>query len=404
MDAAPFVRSTGNTVWWGSDSPRLESFADGAQGWQVTSGALATILLEHASRAGVHVERTRARSVDGASDRTVFVLDCTGRVGLFARARGLRVYDTKYRTVAMVGLWHSPRPFDLPDPSHTVIESYDGGWAWSVPRSQHERFVAIMVDPRTSDLQRASPAPDVYMTQLRKTTRMSRLVAGRTLMDGPIGWDASMYHATQYVDDNLLLVGDAASFVDPLSSAGIKKALASGWLAAVAIRTALKRPAMRRIALDFFASREAEVYASFRSMTERFFSEAAVGHAHRFWADRSDRPESVSDREALSAAFERLRASAHLRVARPMGVRIEQRPTVRDAEIVMESRLVSNDSTAGERYVFGVDLLALLDLAPAYTSVPDLFAAYNQRHAPVGLPDFLGALATALAHKWLLWL
>ena len=34
-----------------------------------------------------------------------------------------------------------------------------------------------------------------------------------------------------------LLAGDAGSFIDPLSSAGVKKALASAWLAAVAVST-----------------------------------------------------------------------------------------------------------------------------------------------------------------------
>ena len=44
-----------------------------------------------------------------------------------------------------------------------------------------------------------------------------------------------MYDATRFVDGDVLLVGDAGSFLDPLSSAGVKKALASGWLAAVAV-------------------------------------------------------------------------------------------------------------------------------------------------------------------------
>lgn len=74
----------------------------------------------------------------------------------------------------------------------------------------------------------------------------------------------------------MLLVGDAGSFVDPLSSAGVKKALASGWLAAVAVHTALVRPAMRDAAFRFFAAREREMYASLRAMTERHLGDAAA--------------------------------------------------------------------------------------------------------------------------------
>jgi flavin-dependent dehydrogenase len=430
IDAAPFIRSSGNTVWWGSETPRVESFADGQRGWQVTSGALAELLLAHAEHSGVALERTRAPITEAARARASFVLDCTGRAGLLARARGLRVYDARYRTVAMVGVWSSDRAFDVPDPSHTLIESYDAGWAWSVPRSPRERFVAVMVDPRRMSGLKPGPAgrepatvPGVrgfppgaastetvkpglafYREQLGRTRQMARLVHGATLVNGPGGWDASMYHATRYVDDNILLVGDAASFLDPLSSAGIKKALASGWLAAVAVHTALTRPAMRDIALGFFAAREAEVYDSFRAMTERFFSEAAAGHAHPFWRDRGDESAAPSGQRAVEAAFERLRRAPQLRVARHGTVVVEPRPAVRGTEIVLEPRLVTAGADAGLRHAFGVDLLALIDLAPAYSSVPDLLAAYNQHHGPVALPDFLGALATALAHRWLVWL
>jgi 2-polyprenyl-6-methoxyphenol hydroxylase-like FAD-dependent oxidoreductase len=424
IEAAPFVPSTGNTVWWGSDAPRVELFTGMGHGWQATSASLGAILVEHARQSGVQIAWVRAETPAIALDSAAFVLDCTGRTGLLARGRGLRRYDSRYRTVAMVGVWRREGGFGLPDPSHTLIESYDGGWAWSVPRSPQERFVAVMVDPRATatlsgDMTRLTPeladpkrgpaGPSsaglaLYREQLNRTRHIKRIVVEGALTTGPTGFDASMYHAARYVDGNLLLVGDAASFLDPLSSAGIKKALASGWLAAVAIHTALTKPAMRDTALAFFAAREAEVYASFRAMTERFFSEAAAGHAHPFWSDRRDEPASPADRLATEAAFERLRQAPELRLVRGTGTIVEPRPAVRGAEIVLEPHLVSGDQDAAIRFAFDVDLLALIDLATAYTSVPGLFAAYNERHAPVALPDFLAALATVLARNWLVWL
>lgn len=417
IDRARFVRSTGNTVWWGNDTPRIELFAGDRLGWQVTSQAFADILLEHARGAGVDVRIGRADLAAVTGSRAGFVLECTGRAGLLTRARGLREYDSRYRTVAMVGVWRCAQGFDVADSSHTLIESYDAGWAWSVPRSPHERFVAVMVDPRRlsgkgrpagaaapASAECTKPGRARYREQLSRTREMARIIADATLTTEPAGWDASMYRATRYVDGNVLLVGDAASFLDPLSSAGIKKALASGWLAAIAVHTALVRPAMRDTALAFFAAREAEVYAAFRAMTGEMFSEAAAWHAHPFWTDRSDEASSSADRPAIEEAFERLRRSASFQVTRSVEVRVEPRPAVRDNEIVLEPRLVSGDEDAGVRYTFGVDLLALIDMAPAYASVPELFAAYHQRHGPVALPDVLGALATALARKWLVWL
>ncbi|MCC6990747.1 MAG: tryptophan 7-halogenase, partial [Acidobacteria bacterium] len=48
IDGAGFVRSSGHTVWWGDDAPRCEPFADGARGWQATTGRLGRVMLDAA--------------------------------------------------------------------------------------------------------------------------------------------------------------------------------------------------------------------------------------------------------------------------------------------------------------------------------------------------------------------
>lgn len=400
VDAAGFVRSTGNTVWWGRDAGRVESFPDGALGWQVTAARFEPILQAAAAAAGVRLQHNRLPAEDVEARQATFILDCTGRAGVMARARGWRKTESGHRTVALVGRWRPPSTFDLPEPTHTVIESYSNGWAWSVPHVDGSRSVAVMVDPRTSNLAHDRSSRAVYQAEVDKTAQLSTLLRDAALDGGPFGWDASMYSATQYADDRLLLVGDAGSFIDPLSSAGVKKALASGWLAAIATHTALLRPHMRQVAFDFFAAREAAIYRAFRIMTEQFLADAASNYDHPFWSDRTD-PENASDNEAVEAAFERLRAAESINLRKGPGVSVEPRPAVNTAEIVLESRLVTATIPDGVRYVRDVDLIALVDLAPHFSQVPDLFDAYNRRTAPVSLPDFLSALSSALAKGWL---
>jgi hypothetical protein len=53
------------------------------------------------------------------------------------------------------------------------------------------------------------------------------------------------------------------------------------------------------------------------------------------------------------------------------------------------------------RYLRDVDVLALLELAPAARQVPELFDAYVRRLGRTALPDFLFALATTVARGWL---
>ena len=421
IERAKFIRSTGNTVWWGSREPRVETFAGGGRGWQVETGMLEAVMLEEAGRAGVAIERVAPSESGESKDSPLrsFVLDCTGRSGVLARAKGLRRYDDGPRTIALVASWRRDQPWPVPDDTHTLIESYETGWAWSVPVADRVRHIAVMVDPQRSDLARGASAREIYLGEIAKTTVFGQLTAAASFGDGPWGWDASTYRSDQYAGDGWLLVGDAGSFIDPLSSAGVKKALASGWLAAIVTNTCLVRPAMRQPALDFYAARELEVEAAHARASRRFLAEAAPNHPHPFWSERapalseperlwrsgeSNGDEPASDGEAaphVRAAFDQLRRApsftAHLNPA----TRIEPRPAVGDREIVMELRIVDSDQPAGIRHVRGVDLLLLLELAPSHHQVPDLFEAYLRRSSPVALPDFLYALAMAVARRWL---
>ena len=429
IDRAGFIRSTGNTVWWGSRAPRVEVFAGGALGWQVETEVLEAVMFDEAARAGVAIERRVITDADcggGSLDPPAsFVLDCTGRSGVLARAKGLRKYDDGPRTVALVASWRRDGPWPVPDHTHTLIESYETGWAWSVPtaiagrrapragqaiagvsgaRSPKPgvRHIAVMIDPQRSDLARGGSAREVYLAEIAKTAAFKELTDAASFENGPWGWDASTYKADHYAGDGWLLVGDAGSFIDPLSSAGVKKALASGWLAAVATHTCLVRPAMRQQALEFFSARETEVEAAHARASRGFLAVAAPSHPHPFWSERADEgPGDGDDAPHIREAFDELRRAPSLNVHANPAIRIEPRPAVGGREIVMEQRIVDRDRPSGVRHVRGVDVLVLLELAPSQSQVPDLFEAYLRRSSPVALPDFLYALATAVARRWL---
>ena len=136
----------------------------------------------------------------------------------------------------------------------------------------------------------------------------------------------------------------------------------------------------------------------------RHLAGAAAAYDHPFWSDRDDvtRTEDA-DRTAITAAFDRLRQADRLHLRRARGGSVIERPAVSGREIVLEPRLITDRDRAGIRFVSDVDILPLVDLAPTMPTVPDLFAAYNKRAAPVGLPEFLTALSTALARGWLEW-
>jgi flavin-dependent dehydrogenase len=400
IDRAGFIRSTGNTVWWGGDA-RVEPFAEGARGWQVDLAVLEPLLLEEASRAGVRIER---RTVSGdeviaLTEVRPYILDCTGRAGLIARALNVRRLHDGPRTIGLVGEWRATAAWRIPDDSHTLVASYADGWLWSVPTTPLRRHVSAMIDPQRSDLARGGSARDLYLAEIRKSREFVDLLEHAELVGGPWGWDASTYYAEQYARDRWLLVGDAGSFIDPLSSAGVKKALASAWLAAVAVHTAVTSPAMREQAFRFYTDREREVEQHHSEEARRFLSDAARGHDRPFWADRAADATASGEDAAARAAFERIRSQPAFAASAAPHLRIEARPLVRANLITLEPHVIDDGSPV--RYLHGVDVLGMLELAPTVSQVPDLFEAYVRRHGPVPLHDFLLALATAIGRGFL---
>ena len=339
-----------------------------------------------------------------------FMLDCSGRAGVIAR-QGFRRHERAHATVALVGVWQRAGGWGLEDETHTLVETYADGWAWSVPVSSSVRYVTVMVDPRVTELERGERLEHLYRAELNKTRQFRKLVAKATLQDSPWGCDASLYCACQYGSPGVLLVGDAASFIDPLSSFGVKKALASAWLAAVVVHTCLTKPDMQTAALEFFSMREQHMYASYLKQSTRFFHEAANGHPHPFWTGRATTVDAGVTGEEVDidelrrdptvlAAFEALKRSPSIELRPTDQACTDKRPAVLDREVILEDRLVADSlptGLAGIRFLRGVDLPALVNIAGDHSQVPDLFDAYNRTHQPVILPDFLGALSVLVA-------
>ena len=440
IDTAGFLPSSGNTVWRGDETTRTACFADGATGLQVERHDLDALLLRLAAQAGAQVRvnalvrGARLALVDGrpgpaaatisystgdSSTHTIeaqFVLDCSGRASVIAR-RGFRVHDVGRTTLALTAVWMRRDGWGLGDETHTLVETYSDGWAWSVPVTPSRRYVTVMVDPRVTDLDRGGAITACYEAELAKTAALRRVLAPATRVTAPWGCDASLYHAPTCGGPGMLLVGDAASFIDPLSSYGVKKALASAWLAAVVVHTSLTNSALATVALDLFNRREREIHAAAVRQSAQFFADAATRHHHPFWTGRAtmDQMDETGDAgdtapeididalrhdPAVMAAFDTLRRGSGIRLRRGDHLRVEARPALTMRDVVMEDRLVLPDwppTGRGVRFLRDIDLVQLVELAPDHRQVPDLYDAYNRQCPPVSLPDFLGALSVLLA-------
>ena len=482
IDQAGFFAARGNLVRWADAPLRRADFAPGTVGHHVVRDAFDALLLDLAEEAGAEVRRdarvrrvVRARAAGdggdprqrveyedargaGATLRSRFVLDCSGRSGVIANPE-LRVHDQSNATVALAGIWRSNADAPPAEP-YTLVESYRDGWAWSMPVSDTRRYLTMMIDPRRTRLLKGKGRRRLYLAELEKTREARRLAADAHLASDISGHTASQYTASQFAGDGLLLVGDAGSFIDPLASVGVKKALASAWLAAVTVHTCISTPDMHDVALEFFESRERETWLAHRRHTARYYREAAAAHGHGFWSARAEAAggipapapsaqltrasgpsashvpasgESAStdpghapaldpahtpaldlsaevhipvptepdiaalrrDPDVLQA-FSDLRAAPAIRLRPAAGLRRLQLPAVRGRRIVLDEHLASPALPDGVRFLRDIDLPPLVAMAGRHDQVPDLYQAYLDRVATVSLPDFLGALSVLL--------
>jgi len=416
VDGAGFLRTSGNTVWWGDGDARVETY--GGVGYQVVRADLDRLLLDLAAQAGAEVRVAVARGAGlgeapwveaGASAplEARFLVDCSGRAGLVAR-RGLRLLEPRLDTLAVLGVWERPGGWGLQDESHTLVETYEDGWAWSIPVTPDRRYFTVMIDPPA----RGRRLEQVYAAELAKTAHIGKLLEGAAPVGNPWACEASLYTASRFAGPGFLLVGDAGSFIDPLSSFGVKKALASAWAGAVVVNTCLSRPALAEAALEFFSNRERQVWQSHRRLASRYYQEAAARYPSGFWKRRADAPVDPApwheDEEALKrdpqvrAALATLQRGPGIRLRAGADVRTEPRPAISGRQVVLEPAVVAPGVPEGLRFLYGVDLPRLVEMAPRHRQAPDLFEAYNRTGAPVGLPEFLAALAALLAHGILL--
>ena len=443
LEAAGFHANRGNVAWWAGAPARREDFAGDEEGFHTDRGSLEEVLAAAVRAAGAHLhDGTRVRSgeqgpegwtlrVEGpdgpATVDAGWVIDATGRTGVLARAEG-REPDRSTTTLALVRRWRRRGGWQDVGAHHTLVESYADGWAWSVPLDDEVRCFTAMIDQRHADL----AGVDVDAMLERELARTRHVGPGREGAE-PQGsaWacPASLYTVASFARRGLLLAGDAGSFIDPLSSFGVKKALSSGWLAGVAAHTAMIDPEMADAAVTYFDRRERDVYRSYRAISASFFQTAAEHHGTEYWSRRAEAarragesegsepeappietsPDAVVDATGRTGvpeadvrrAFDVIRERPTLAAVRGRTLKTVEQPGIDGHRITLREHLVSEAQPRGMRYVRGVDLRTLVDVAPHHPDVPDGWAAYNGRAAPVTLPDYLTALATAFAAGFL---
>ncbi len=326
---AGFPVKRGGTFRWGSNpQPWTFSFAlsskfagDASTAYQVERMTFDQILLDNARRNGVDV-REQSPVVDVVDDggrvcgvrytdaggvqrevRSRYIIDASGNTSrIHGRVGGQRRYSEFFRNLALFGYFEGGKRMPAPNQGNILAVAFDAGWFWYIPLTDSLTSVGAVLLPDALDRVRGD-RERALRTLINDCPLIADYLAGaRRVTTGPYGEirvrkDYS-YIREKFWRPGIVLVGDAACFIDPVFSSGVHLATYSALLAARSINTALRDGADEAACFEEFEARYRREYARFHDFLVAFYDMHQDEKSY-FWKAKKVTNNAASDLEAF---------------------------------------------------------------------------------------------------------
>ena len=261
------------------------------------------------------------------------------------------------------------------------MESIPEGWFYTAGLADNRRVTGLMAHRDLLPGHLHSSARRVYSDALARTRYSSGLLRGAT-WDGKVRiFAAGPTLVERVAGSSWLLVGDAASTVDPISSQGIQKAITSALAAGVVVETILTRPDQAGAAIEFYQDREEATYRLHVDSLSRLYSREGRFSDQPFWMRRLSVEDSVTREEAVRSELLTTRSILHdgtrFRVSRD--TRLLLRPVLEDDRIELRQVAVTTREPRGMRYCGHVCVPTLLSLMEDGPNVLMLHDRYEKQ-------------------------
>lgn len=326
---AGFTVKHGGTFKWGaSEQPWTFDFAASRRmagptsyAYQVERMRFDKILLDNAHRNGVEVREncpvTDVRKVDGrvagvrytdadgkrqeAAAR--YVVDASGNTTRLSNKSGARrEYSPFFRNLALFGYFEGGGRLPEPNQGNIFSCTFEHGWFWYIPLSPTLTSVGAVVNQESAALVQGDPEA-AMRGFIAACPQIAEKLAGATrVTEGPYGqlrvrkdWS---YCNTAFSAPGMVLVGDAACFVDPVFSSGVHLATYGGLLAARSINAYLAGDVEEKEAFAEFERRYRREYGLFYEFLVGFY-DMHQSESSYFWQARKVTNASVPDLEAF---------------------------------------------------------------------------------------------------------
>lgn len=420
-----FPSTSGNLAAWGADEPGFTPHGPAKKfcGLQIDRSKFDAILLEAARRAGAVVfqparptafeaagagwrVRARVPSGQGAVLTARFLADATGRARRLARHLGLAA-RSHGRLVGLIGYWNERESTSTArgDGYNTLVESAPWGWGYTAALARGKRVAGILTDRNQLPANLHRYAASQYR-RLLDQTRHLRTRVQQARWEGTVRvLPANPTLMGRFAGPNWLLVGDAASTLDPLSSQGVQKAITSALAAVPVIHTILHHPSRTQAATEFYEDRERALFSAHLSALRQYYEREQRWAGEPFWLHRANAaiwPPAVERFQPAPLPAHRgnlpsagLCGDEHLRMG--LRARLVRRPSVEGDSIEVREVVVTREGERGIRYCGGVCVAELLAFLADQPTLRALLARYERTKEPLP-PARVQAVAQRLVH------
>ncbi|GAA2889819.1 FAD-binding protein [Actinoplanes cyaneus] len=329
LEKAAFTVKRGGSFRWGTNpvpwnflfavAPELSGPTSTA--YQVERMKFDDILLRNAARTGVDVRENspvtevvsddeRVRGVrytdpDGAEHeiRATFVVDASGnRSRVHQNVGGERLYSDFFQNIALFGYFTGGKRLPAPDSGNILCAAFDEGWIWYIPLSDELTSVGVVIAREHAaklqgDQEQAMRGfldrCEIVKDMLADATRVTEGVYGEIRTRKDYSYTNSTFHRP-----GMVLVGDAACFIDPVFSTGVHLATYAGLLAARSINTVLAGESTEERVFAEFEGRYRREYRVFYEFLSAFYDMQSNEESY-FWKARKVTNFNATDLEAF---------------------------------------------------------------------------------------------------------
>jgi halogenation protein CepH len=330
VNGAGFTLKRGGTFRWGRNpvpwqfsfamSPRLPEPTSTA--YQVERARFDAILLRNAARndvevregcaaVGVVADADRVRGIrytgaDGTAREVhaSYVIDASGNTSRIHRhVGGDRIYSDFFRNLAVFGYFSGGHRLPRPHEGNIFCAAFDEGWIWYIPLRDDLTGVGAVIGPSNIAAVQRDPRA-AWRQMIDMCPEVGTMLAGVPMATEPpydqvrVRKDYS-YWKTRFTTPGMVLVGDAACFVDPVLSSGVHLATYSALLAGRSINSALDGSLDETRGFGEFEARYRREYSLFYEFLVSFYDMQQDERSY-FWSAKRIGDLAVPEAEAFA--------------------------------------------------------------------------------------------------------